>query len=96
MSTAGKRAISAAQPSAVPRSNAAACVLAAGTAALIFAIASATAGSARPLTMTPAPMRASPSAVASPMPLVEPVTSASLPCQIEIHAMRVSSANRPL
>src|SRR4051812_7928441 len=79
MSTSGNCATSAAQPSAPPRSNAAAWTLADGEACRIFAIASVTAASSRPLTITSAPICASPIAVASPMPRVEPVTSADFP-----------------
>src|SRR5205807_1601152 len=42
-------------------------------------MASVTAAFSRPLTMTSAPIRASPVADASPMPRVDPVTSASFP-----------------
>src|SRR5687767_2164963 len=79
MSTAGTCRMSLAQPSAVERSTGAACSCAFGTARLILSIASATEASLRPLTTTPAPMRARPSAAAWPMPMVEPVTRASLP-----------------
>ena len=41
--------------------------------------ASRTRGSPRPLTTTTAPSRASASAIAKPIPAVEPVTSARLP-----------------
>ena len=53
--------------------------LGAGKDCLTFAIASVTAASCRPLMITSAPICASPVAEASPMPRVEPVTSASFP-----------------
>src|SRR5882762_9429714 len=79
ISTSPNCAISPAQPSAPPRSNTAACSFADGDDFLIFAMASLTAACSRPLTMTSAPICASPVAEASPMPRVEPVTSARLP-----------------
>src|SRR6267142_6364979 len=78
ISTSGNCFTSAAQPAALPRSNAAACTLADGAACWTFATASPTAALSRPLTITSAPICASPLAVASPMPRVEPVTSAVL------------------
>jgi hypothetical protein len=53
--------------------------VAAGWAAAMAAIASATRASVRPLTITRAPSAASVLATARPMPAVEPVTRASLP-----------------
>src|SRR5215213_10012816 len=94
ISTSGNATIRAAQPSASPRSNMAACALARGTACLIFAIASTTGAASRPLTMTSAPMRASSVAVASPMPRLEPVTSASFPLRsmsIRSYALSVAA-----
>src|SRR6185437_5549330 len=79
ISTSANCAVSAAQPSLVPRSKAAAHSFAFGAACLILAIASSTAALSRPLTMTSAPMPARPAAVAKPMPRVDPVISASLP-----------------
>src|SRR4051812_18824234 len=79
ISTSGNCAVSAAQPSAPPRSTAAACTSASGAACRTLAAASVTAAFSRPLTMTSAPICASPTAEASPMPRVEPVTSAVLP-----------------
>src|SRR5437868_12258750 len=78
MSTSGNCFTSAAQPAALPRSNVATCTLADGAACRTFATASPTAALSRPLTITSAPICASPMAVASPMPRVEPVTSAVL------------------
>src|SRR2546429_3324849 len=78
MSTSGNCFTSAAQPAALPRSNVATCTLADGAACRTFATASPTATLSRPLTITSAPICASPMAVASPMPRVEPVTSAVL------------------
>src|SRR5215203_5425479 len=78
MSISGNCFTSAAQPAASPRSNAAPCTLADGAACWTFAAASPTAAVSRPLTITCAPICASPMAVASPMPRVEPVTSAVL------------------
>src|ERR1044072_4910654 len=79
MSAAGKSRVNAAQPSAVARSNGAARTRADGTAWRSLSVASCTAASVRPLTTTSAPMPASPIAVASPMPRVDPVTMAVLP-----------------
>src|SRR5262249_23655334 len=68
-----------AQPAALPRSNGAGCSFAFGATRETCAIASNTVERSRPLTMTSAPISASPFAAARPIPRVEPVTSASLP-----------------
>ena len=53
-------------------------IFASGTVCLMLALASATAFSVRPFTMTRAPSRASPVAMANPIPLVEAETRAVL------------------
>ncbi len=73
MSRSGAAATIFATPSAVPAS--AATPVEPG----VFCTASSTRSRVRPLTTTLAPSRASSCAMASPMPAVEPVTSARLP-----------------
>ena len=52
------------------------------------AVASISAGSPKPLSITFAPSAASARAMASPMPEVEPVTSATLPSRIMVSPLR--------
>src|SRR5512133_3473011 len=66
-------------PADVPRSTANALSFALGTLASTCFMAESTRDWVLPFTMTVAPSRASPSAMANPIPAVDPVTSAVLP-----------------
>src|SRR5205823_2586247 len=79
MSASGACAKKASAPSAVERSAAMPEMSTSGKASRICRTASSTRAFPRPLTTTEAPARASPSAVARPMPAVDPVTIAVRP-----------------
>ncbi len=78
-SVVGTAASTARTPSSVDTSPTAATNRPCGTSPVNSSIARATESALRPLTATPAPARASPAAIARPMPWVEPVTSAVFP-----------------
>src|SRR5260221_3584376 len=93
ISTAGNGFTSLSTMAVSDRSPAKLSSFAPGTVWRIFANASFTDFSARPLMMTRAPSRARPVAMARPMPLVEPETRASLP--VNCRSIMQRSSHRP-
>src|SRR6186713_1712866 len=79
MSASGARANNSAAPSAVRRSAATPVNSTFGKSSRKSRSAAATLSSPRPLITTAAPARASPLAIARPIPAVDPVTTAFLP-----------------
>src|SRR5512134_1613946 len=90
MSSSRDAAITAFAPSRTARSPGTGSKRPLGTAAFAFAMAASVDSLVRPLMSTVAPMPASPTAVAKPMPRLEPVTSARFPVRSRFMAMSFS------